>query len=305
MLLTTGNHFENYTIESYCGIVSGECVLGTGFLSSLDATIADFLGISSTSYNEKLDSAKQAAISFIEKKASALGANAIISIDIDYTTFTADLIGVVINGTAVKIAPVGSCKSIVLQPHSGYAPTPTKLIIQSGVSSTLAKLEFSLGHHVSSVDYVLTNINFKTFSDESIELENIVFSNFSNSSGSIFASSYTVLPISPLQSNSVQSAFVSIKKYSADASVVSVSTNMPSCSPNTTPAPSSQSLDLLSSAEGLSSAAEILSFLESLKKNHPESVNENLMLQIVNLAKAERLYGNMKDSCLQKIKEYL
>lgn len=306
MLLTTGNHFENHTIESYCGIVSGECVLGTGFLSSLDATIADFLGVSSTSYNEKLDSAKQAAISIMKKKAAALGANAIVSIDIDYTTFTADLIGVVVNGTAVKIASVGSCKNIILQAHPGYAPTPTKLTIQSNINAVLAKLEFSLGRQVSSLDYVLARIDLKTLSDEFIKLENIVFSNFSNSgAGSTFTSSYTILPISPSQSSSVQSALVSIKKYSADSSVVSASTSTPLCSHDATPASLPQSPDLLSSVETLSSAAEILSFLESLKKKRPESVNENLMLQIVNLAKAERLYGNMKDSCLQKIREYI
>lgn len=303
MLLTTGNHFENHTIESYCGIVSGECVLGTGFLSSLDATIADFLGISSTSYNEKLDAAKQAALSIVEKKAAALGANAIISVDIDYTTFTADLIGVVVNGTAVKITPVGSRKEILLQSHSDCSLTPTKLIIQSNISAPLAKLEVSFSRLSSSIDYILADIHLRTFSDESLDLENIVFSSFSNS-GSIFSSSYTILPISFAQSASVQSALISIKKCSIDSSLIFNSDptfSHPSNVPNIL---SSHSIDLLSSAEQLGSASEILSFLETLKKNDPANVNDNLILQITNLAKTERLYGNMKDGCLKKIKEY-
>lgn len=303
MLLTTGNHFENYTIESYCGIVSGECVLGTGFLSSLDATIADFLGISSTSYNEKLDAAKQAALSIVEKKAVALGANAIISVDIDYTTFTADLIGVVVNGTAVKITPVGSRKEILLQSHSEYSLTPTKLIIQSNISAPLAKLEVSFSRFSSSIDYILADIHLQTFSDESLNLENIVFSSFSNS-GSIFSSSYTILPISFAQSVSVQSALISIKKCSIDSSLISNPDSTFSHPSNIPSTLSSHSIDLLSSAEQLSSASEILSFLETLKKNDSANVNDNLILQIANLAKTERLYGNMKDSCLKKIKEY-
>ena len=305
MLLTTGNHFENYTIESYCGIVSGECALGTGFFSSLDATIADFLGISSTSYNEKLDAAKQAALSVVEKKAAALGANAIISVDIDYTTFTADLIGVVVNGTAVKIAPVGSRKEILLQSHSGCSLTPTKLIIQSNISAPLAKLEVSFCRLPSSIDYILADIHLQTFSDESLNLENTVFSSFSNSgSGSIFSSSYTILPISFAQSASVQSALISIKKCSIDSSLIFNSDSTFSHPSNVSPTPSSPPVNLFASAEQLGSASEILSFLETLKKNDSANVNDNLILQIANLAKTERLYGNMKDSCLKKIKEY-
>ena len=44
ILLTSGYNFEGYRIKKYLGFCSGECALGTGFLSSLGAGIADILG---------------------------------------------------------------------------------------------------------------------------------------------------------------------------------------------------------------------------------------------------------------------
>lgn len=35
ILMTSGYNFEGYTISNYLGVYSGECALGTGFLSTL------------------------------------------------------------------------------------------------------------------------------------------------------------------------------------------------------------------------------------------------------------------------------
>lgn len=302
MLLTTSNNFENYTIERYCGIVSGECVLGTGFLSSLDATIADFLGISSTSYNEKLDSAKQAALSIIEKKALTLGANAIVSVDIDYTTFTSDLIGVVVNGTAVKVTPTGFCKTFTLPSQNNCILKPRRLTVKSSGKTVLAKAELATPISTPLPSCILSDVQFTTFFDSPISLHDIVFSNFSKSD-SILESSYSPLPISISQLGQIESAAMSIIKYSLNnAPAVSVFN-----SHSEVPVSSSRPIEpqsLLSSAELLHSAREILSLLQEWKKSALADIPPELEAQIENLAKAERLYGNMKDSCLQKLKEY-
>ena len=62
VLLTSGYNFEGYKIKKYMGFCSGECVLGTGFFSALNAGVADFLGSNSSMYEEKLSKAKLAAI---------------------------------------------------------------------------------------------------------------------------------------------------------------------------------------------------------------------------------------------------
>lgn len=102
-MITSGFNFEDYKIVKYCGYCTGECVLGTGFLSSLESGISDFLGMSSGMYENKLMQAKSCAIDLLKQNATNLGGNAIIGVDIDYTTFSNDLMGVIANGTAVVI----------------------------------------------------------------------------------------------------------------------------------------------------------------------------------------------------------
>ena len=106
IMITSGFNFEGYIIKKYYGFCSGECVLGTGFLSSIGAGMADILGINSTKYENKLSKAKSMAISELEKSAMELGANAIIGLDVDYNTFSSDIMGVVANGTAVQIEKI-------------------------------------------------------------------------------------------------------------------------------------------------------------------------------------------------------
>lgn len=41
ILMTTGFNFDGFTINQYIGVFSGECALGTGFLSSLGSDFSD------------------------------------------------------------------------------------------------------------------------------------------------------------------------------------------------------------------------------------------------------------------------
>lgn len=120
LLLTSGYNFEGYRIIEYLGFYSGECALGTGFLSSLGAGFADLTGANSTMYEGKLSRAKSMAISELEQKAIKSGANAIIGLDVDYTTFTSDIMGVIANGTAVKIEKIGSSESEEKDTHINF-----------------------------------------------------------------------------------------------------------------------------------------------------------------------------------------
>lgn len=57
LMLTSSFSFEGYRITEYMGFVSGECVLGTGFFSTLNMEIADFLGVPGTQFQSKLSKA--------------------------------------------------------------------------------------------------------------------------------------------------------------------------------------------------------------------------------------------------------
>lgn len=103
LMMTSGFNFEGYDIIEYHGIVCGESVLGTGFMSSFDASISDTLGIESLSFIEKLQEARDAAKRRAIQKVLESGGNALIGADIDYSMFSSNMIAVMFNGTSVTI----------------------------------------------------------------------------------------------------------------------------------------------------------------------------------------------------------
>lgn len=102
-MLTTGYDFCGYKIRKYIGVISGQVVLGTGFLSEFTASFADFFGVESDKFANKLEAAKNAALEKLIMKSDKDGGNAIIGVDFDYITFHGNMIGVVANGTSVVI----------------------------------------------------------------------------------------------------------------------------------------------------------------------------------------------------------
>lgn len=82
LLCTTGLTFEGYNIIAYLGIESGNVVIGTGFLSEFGAGLSDFFGKQSELFNDKIDTAKQAALKKLRKRCFKMGANAIIGIQL-------------------------------------------------------------------------------------------------------------------------------------------------------------------------------------------------------------------------------
>lgn len=102
-LLTSGYNFEGYKIIKYNGIISGQVVLGTGFLSELTASLSDFLGVEADKFSSKLNVAKEAALKRLIRESVNRGGNAVIGIDFDYITFSNNMIGVIANGTSVVL----------------------------------------------------------------------------------------------------------------------------------------------------------------------------------------------------------
>lgn len=111
-LLTSGYNFEGYKIISYNGIVSGEVVLGTGFLSEFSASINDLFGTTSEEFSAKMKQAKDIATSKMIDTSIVKGGNAIIGVDFDYTTFGNNMIAVSANGTSVIIEKLYDSRKI-------------------------------------------------------------------------------------------------------------------------------------------------------------------------------------------------
>ena len=107
MVKTTTPNIEGQQIVKYHGLVSGEAILGANLFKDLFASIRDIVGGRSQAYEQELQKAKDIAIGEMEEKAAALGANAIIGIDLDYETIGmsggGNMLMVSANGTAVSL----------------------------------------------------------------------------------------------------------------------------------------------------------------------------------------------------------
>ncbi len=105
MLVTTTNTVEGKRIVEYKGLVAGEAILGANLFRDIFASIRDIVGGRSGAYEKVLSDARQTAIAELTDKASRLGANAVIGVDIDYEAIGSNgsMLMVSATGTAVVI----------------------------------------------------------------------------------------------------------------------------------------------------------------------------------------------------------
>lgn len=105
MLLTTTNTVEGKRIVHYYGVVSGETIIGANIFRDFFASIRDIVGGRSSSYEQVLREAKATALKELQDEAAALGANAVIGIDLDYETVggNGSMLMVTASGTAVYL----------------------------------------------------------------------------------------------------------------------------------------------------------------------------------------------------------
>ena len=105
MILSTTPQIEGHTIREYKGVVTGEIIIGANFVRDIFASIHDVIGGRADSYEEVLREAKDTALNEMVRRAQAMGANAIVGIDIDYETIGANgsMLMVATSGTAVVI----------------------------------------------------------------------------------------------------------------------------------------------------------------------------------------------------------
>ena len=105
MLLSTTPTLEGHPIREYKGVVTGETIIGANVFKDFMAGLTDFFGGRSGSYEKVLIEAKDTAMQEMMQRAMAIGANAVVGIDVDYETIGANgsMLMVATSGTAVVI----------------------------------------------------------------------------------------------------------------------------------------------------------------------------------------------------------
>lgn len=84
MIITTTPSIEGHRIVEYRGIVFGEVVSGVDFVRDFAAGMRNFFGGRSGTYEDELQRARESALQELQQRAADRGANAVVSVDIDY-----------------------------------------------------------------------------------------------------------------------------------------------------------------------------------------------------------------------------
>jgi uncharacterized protein YbjQ (UPF0145 family) len=105
MILTTTPGIDGRKVRSYLGIVTGEAIMGANIFKDVFASIRDIVGGRSAAYEQELIRAKTIALEEMSQRAQALGADAILGIDLDYEVLGQgnSMLMVSASGTAVSL----------------------------------------------------------------------------------------------------------------------------------------------------------------------------------------------------------
>ena len=107
MILSTTDSIQGRPVQQYLGIVTAEVVYGSNMLRDFFASVWDFWGGRTGSYERVFERSQQDALKELEKRAQRLGADAVLGIQLKTDTINLDETGVLMlvtaSGTAVRL----------------------------------------------------------------------------------------------------------------------------------------------------------------------------------------------------------
>lgn len=105
IMLTTEAYPQGLTISRRIEVVTAECAFGMNIFKDLFAGVRDIVGGRSEAVQKTLRDARRTALYELKKEAHAVGANAVVGVDLDYVELSAagSMVLLVASGTAVVI----------------------------------------------------------------------------------------------------------------------------------------------------------------------------------------------------------
>jgi uncharacterized protein YbjQ (UPF0145 family) len=103
MIVTTTPSVEGRKITEYLGLVTGEVIMGANVLRDFSAALSDFFGGRAGAYEDKLNEGRETAVDEMINRAAAMGADAIVGVDLDYEVVGQTMLMISVTGTAVKL----------------------------------------------------------------------------------------------------------------------------------------------------------------------------------------------------------
>jgi uncharacterized protein YbjQ (UPF0145 family) len=105
-IVTTTPTVEGRMATQYLGVVTGEVIVGANIFKDLFASVRDIVGGRSGAYESSLRDARKTALAEMADEARALGADAVVGVDLDYEVIGqgGSMLMVSASGTAVKLS---------------------------------------------------------------------------------------------------------------------------------------------------------------------------------------------------------
>ena len=105
MIVTTTNVIEGRPVQEYLGVINAQSIIGANMFKDIFAGLRDLVGGRSKTYERVLEEGKEDVMRELTQRAQAMGANAIVGVDLDFETVgaSASMLMVIATGTAVRI----------------------------------------------------------------------------------------------------------------------------------------------------------------------------------------------------------
>ncbi|BAW92158.1 heavy-metal-binding domain protein [Actinomyces sp. Chiba101] len=122
MIVTTTPTVEGYPVSQYLRVVCGETIAGVNMFKDIAAGFRNMVGGRSESYERELIQARETALAEMVQRATELGAEGVVGVDIDYETLGSDngMLMVTASGTAVRFTPVQQASAAGAAGAVGY-----------------------------------------------------------------------------------------------------------------------------------------------------------------------------------------
>lgn len=104
VVLTTEAYPQGLTITRRIEVVTAECAFGMNIFKDLFAGVRDIVGGRSEAVQKTMRDSRRVALYELKKEAHAVGANAVVGVDLDYVELNAGvMVLLVASGTAVTL----------------------------------------------------------------------------------------------------------------------------------------------------------------------------------------------------------
>lgn len=112
-IIVTTETASNLPIATRLDIITAEVVIGMHLFRDIASAFRDTFGGRSETMQKGLRDARKTALEELRREALALGADAVVAVDLDYSEISGggkSMLFLVASGTAVKLAPTGGAE---------------------------------------------------------------------------------------------------------------------------------------------------------------------------------------------------